>query len=205
MTTARLEAFSDGVIAVAITLLVFDLAVPPAGHGDLGHRLGVQWPHYAAYAVSFLTIGIIWINHHVTIARARAVDHGLLVRNLLLLMVVVVLPWTTSLMAEYLQASSGEHLAAAVYAGSLLAMALTFFSLQRHLLFGRSGLLAEEHRGAAREINRRNLLGLGPYAVAVAIAPVSSYATLAICGAVAVYYAVPQRTTPGPAPSPPPG
>ena len=64
MSKERLEAFSDGVIAIAVTLLVLNLKVPPVGGRSLGHELARQWPSYVAYAISFLTIGIIWINHH---------------------------------------------------------------------------------------------------------------------------------------------
>src|SRR5436190_11238271 len=70
MSKSRLEAFSDGVLAVAITLLVLDLKVPsPAAGHTLGHELGRMWPNYVAYVISFVTIGIIWINHHAMIAR----------------------------------------------------------------------------------------------------------------------------------------
>ena len=104
MTTSRTEAFSDGVIAIAVTLLVLDIKVPgPGTHGGLGHALADQWPSYAAYVVSFATIGIIWNNHHATLHRVRRIDHGLLVLNLLLLLTIGVLPFTTSLMAAYLR------------------------------------------------------------------------------------------------------
>jgi uncharacterized membrane protein len=116
MSKTRLEAFSDGVIAVAITLLALDLHVPdPAGPGTLAHRLAEQWPNYAAYMVSFLTIGIIWINHHAMLRRLVGVDHAILLLNLVLLLTIVVLPFSTALMAEYLRASHGQNLAAGVW------------------------------------------------------------------------------------------
>src|SRR5438270_13213286 len=123
MSKTRLEAFSDGVIAVAITLLALDLHVPaPSGAGTLAHRLGHQWPNYAAYVVSFLTIGIIWINHHAMLRRIVSIDHTILLLNLLLLLTIVVLPFSTALMAEYLKASHGQSLAAGVWAASFLVM-----------------------------------------------------------------------------------
>ncbi len=79
MTKGRLEAFSDGVIAIAATLLVLNLKVPPAGGRSLGHALAEQWPSYAAYATSFMTIGIIWTNHHSTMERLRLVDQSVLI------------------------------------------------------------------------------------------------------------------------------
>ncbi len=125
VSTGRLEAFSDGVIAVAITLLVLNIQVPapPLGAGKtLAHELARNWPVYAAYVTSFLTIGIIWINHHVMIRRLREPDHMILFLNLLLLMSIAILPFATSLMATYLRESSGQHLAAVIYSGSLLVM-----------------------------------------------------------------------------------
>src|SRR5882724_3607187 len=104
MSTGRLEAFSDGVLAIAITLLVLNIHVPSPGHGTtLGHELAVQWPSYAAYTVSFLTIGIIWVNHHAMIRRLGAVDHTIMILNLLLLLCVGALPFTTALVAAYLK------------------------------------------------------------------------------------------------------
>ena len=115
-----MESFSDGVMAVAITLLILNISVPEPGHGSLARALGHRWPQYAAYVVSFLTIGIIWINHHAMLNRLREVNHAILFLNLLLLMSVVFLPFATALMAVYLRESHGQHLAAAVYGGSFL-------------------------------------------------------------------------------------
>jgi uncharacterized membrane protein len=191
MGTGRLEAFSDGVIAVAITLLALGIAVPPPGDGALGHALLDQWPRYAAYAVSFLTIGIIWINHHLMISRLRAADHSILVLNLLLLMTIGVLPFATDLVASYLR-RPGESLAAAVYAGCFLLMALAFITLNRRVLTDRGQLLREPIAAAARRhILIRSAAGIVPYAAATPLAFVSPYVTLGVCGAVAVYYALP--------------
>lgn len=193
MPTNRLEAFSDGVIAIAITLLVLEIDIPAPGSGRLGHELAQQWPSYAGYVVSFLTIGIIWINHHAMVARLRRASHVVLVLNLLLLMTIAILPFTTALMAGYLREPAGEHLAAAVYAASLLAMAVAFYSMQRYLLVGGGAdLISEDLSESDRlTIRNRNRLGLLPYAVATALAPLSAYLTLAICAALAAYYAFP--------------
>jgi uncharacterized membrane protein len=189
----RLEAFSDGVFAIAITLLVLDIHVPVPRHGtDLAGELGAQWPSYAAYAVSFLTIGIIWINHHAMIRRLRAIDHGVMVWNLLLLLCVGVLPFTTALMAAYLKEGQGEGLAAAIYSGSFLVMSFAFAATQRHILFAKAHLLAVPlDRERRRLILVRSVSGSVPYLLATALAPLSPYATIAICGAIAAFYALP--------------
>ena len=113
----------------------------PEAPGTLAHKLAEQWPSYAAYVVSFLTLGVIWVNHHGMLRRVERVDHSVLVLNLLLLMLIAVLPWTTALLAEYLREDAGQHLAAAIYGGSMLAMALSFFAMQRYLLVARPHLL----------------------------------------------------------------
>ncbi|MGI9185384.1 MAG: TMEM175 family protein [Solirubrobacteraceae bacterium] len=193
MATHRLEAFSDGVIAVAITLLVLSINVPqPAPGVSLAHELGHNWPEYAAYATSFLTIGIIWINHHVMIGRLRQTDHSILILNLLLLMSIVILPFATELIATYLRLGHGEQLAAAIYSGALLVMAVLFATLNRHILLSRSHLIEPPMELAERRrVLSRSVTGLIPYALATALAPVSPYATLAICAALAAFYATP--------------
>ncbi|MHB1835797.1 MAG: TMEM175 family protein [Solirubrobacteraceae bacterium] len=190
MSTGRLEAFSDGVIAVAITLLALGLAVS-SDHAGLADALVDGWPRYVAYAVSFLTIGIIWINHHAMIGRLRQADHSILALNLVLLMTVAALPFTTNLMATYL-GKPGASLATGVYSGSFLAMSIAFAVLNRHILLARPHLLkAELPIESRRLILRRSVLGLLPYAIATALAVVSAYVTLGICAALAAYYAFP--------------
>ena len=193
MSTGRLEAFSDGVIAVAITLLVLAIDVPSLKPGEnLAHGLAEQWPFYFAYITSFLTIGIIWINHHVMIGRLREADRTILFLNLLLLMSIAILPFATKLMAEYLQKSSGQHLAAAVYGGALLVMGVCFALLNAHIL------LAKDHRlvdslplERRRRILARSVSGVIPYAIATALAVVSPYITVGICFGLGLFYALP--------------
>jgi len=193
MRTNRMEAFSDGVIAVAITLLVLGIQVPkPGGSPSLIDELGQQWPSYAAYFTSFLTIGIIWINHHAMIDRLQRSDHVILILNLVLLMSIGVIPFATSLMAAYLRQSSGESVAAAVYSGSFLVMSIAFAVLNWAILLGKAGQIGEELSLAQRRaILRRSIIGLIPYALATALAFVSPYLTLVICAALAAYYAHP--------------
>jgi uncharacterized membrane protein len=193
----RVEAFSDGVIAVAITLLVLDLHVPdPDREHSLAHQLGEQWPSYVAYVVSFLTIGIIWINHHAMLRRIVGVDHSVLTFNIILLMCIVAVPFTTALMAEYLDADNGARTAAVIYGGSLFVMGLVFFLMQWHLMTRRANLLDERISPDARTaIVRRNAFGVAPYLVATVAGLWTPYLTVAICGAVAVFYALPSTTS----------
>jgi uncharacterized membrane protein len=117
MTRARVEAFSDGVFAIAITLLVLDIPVPQVARGQLGDALLDNWPDYAAYVVSFAIIGLIWINHHAVFGYVERVDRGLLFLNLNLLLWTALIPWPTRLLAEFMQAGgSDERTAALVYA-----------------------------------------------------------------------------------------
>jgi uncharacterized membrane protein len=193
MSTNRLESFSDGVFAVAITLLVLGIDVPQVGpHGSLGHALVANWPQYAAYVVSFLTIGIIWINHHAMISRLRAADHTILILNLLLLMAVAVLPFATDLVAAYLRHPEGRSLAAVLYAGAFLVMGSMFGLLNGCILLRRADLLRDSLSLARRrQIFIRAASGTLPYLVAVGVAFVSAYASLAICAAIGVFYALP--------------
>ena len=193
MSPGRLEAFSDGVFAIAITLLVLDIHVPdPSTTADLAEQLGSQWPSYVAYGVSFLTIGIIWINHHAMLRRIKAIDHEILILNLLLLLCVGLLPFTTALMAAYLKESEGETLAAAIYAGSFLLMSVVFAAMNWTILFRKDHLLAGPIDAATRRtIITRGVAGLLPYLAATILAVLSPYVSLAICGAVAAFYALP--------------
>src|SRR5919108_1729971 len=99
--TARLEAFSDGVFAIAITLLVLEIRLPE-GEGPLWNVLGELWPSYLAYVLSFVTIGIMWANHHAIFRLIARASHGLIVANLFLLMTIAFLPFPTGVLAEHL-------------------------------------------------------------------------------------------------------
>lgn len=197
MSTARLEAFSDGVIAVAITLLALNLPLPPGTEvpRDLAGYLGQHWPNFAAFFVSFLTIGIIWLNHHALVRRITGVDTTVLFLNLILLMTICILPFSTALMARYLRAGHGENLAAAIWSGSFLVMGAAFVVIQRHLMVSKPHLLAEHLTPTIRRaVLRRNAAGVIPYAVATAGAAISPYISLAICAVVAAFYALPGTT-----------
>jgi uncharacterized membrane protein len=195
VSTNRLEAFSDGVFAIAITLLVLELEVPEPGSGELGYELLIRWPSYVAYIITFITIGIIWINHHAAFSRLKSVDHSILMWNLLLLMTVSVLPFTTALMADYLKEGEGERLAAAIYGASFLLMGGVFVLTNRQILLKRAELLREPiPPETARRLLHFAALGQIPYLLAVLLAFVSPYVTLAICALTAVYYSLPMAS-----------
>jgi uncharacterized membrane protein len=189
--TSRVEAFSDGVFAVAATLLVLGLHVKYTP-GRLGHELAQEWPQYATYVVSFVTIGIIWMNHHAQFERIVRVDRTMMMLNLLLLMFVTLIPFPTGLLAQYLHERSDQHVAAAAYATTLLAMSVAFFGTyiwaNHARLFGE--WIDDRH---ASYLLKRNSFGLGVYVVAIAMAFVSPTVSLALCGLTAVFYAVPGR------------
>jgi uncharacterized membrane protein len=199
----RLEAFSDGVFAVAITLLALNLAVagPGPGQPPLRHQL---WEHrwaFAAYLLSFFVIGIIWVNHHALIKSIALVDRMLLFLNLVLLLFVVLIPFATATVADYMShaGSPDARLAMALYAGVLLGMSVGFGAIFEWTLHGdhRDRPLPPEAHWPAR---LRFAGGAGVYVVALVVALFNAYAAFVLIALVAVYY-IAQRTPPA-SPSP---
>ena len=111
-STDRLEMFSDGVLAIAITLLILEVQVPHVGRGGLWSALGHLWPSYSAYLVSFATIGIMWVNHHAMFERIAHTDRGLLYLNLALLGAIAFLPFPTAVLAQYVRGDAANARAA---------------------------------------------------------------------------------------------
>lgn len=126
MKKSRAEAFSDGVFAVAATVLVFNLVDPNVSHGGLGPALLQEWPSYVAYFISFSTIVVIWVNHHGIIDAIGRFDRVLLFLNGLLLLTVAVIPFPTRLLAHYLQAGHDQTAAAVAYGLVMSSMSLAF-------------------------------------------------------------------------------
>jgi uncharacterized membrane protein len=188
MTTNRLEAFSDAVFAVAITLLVLELAVPTGE--DLWHDLKDEWPSFAAFFVSFWVIGIIWVNHHGVIDHIARADRGVLYLNLLLLMTVVFIPFSTALLAEHLKSGADEEVAAAVYSGAFLAMAISYGALWTYITNRRERLGVELTDEQIRRTTVIFLIGNPFYAIALVISFISPAVVLVINGLLAIYYMV---------------
>jgi len=129
--TGRTEAFSDGVFAIAITLLVLDIRVSESDFDDLWSGIANQWPSYLAYVTSFLTVGAIWMTHHGIFARLRSVEPTVMRINLLLLMAVSFLPFPTRLMAEGIRATDAERAAVIFYGGTLLVISTLLAAMWR--------------------------------------------------------------------------
>ena len=188
MTTNRLEAFSDGVFAIAITLLVLELNVP--GGENLWHDLKEEWPSFAAFFVSFWVIGIIWVNHHGVIDHLARANRPLLYLNLLLLLTVVFIPFPTALLADHLKSGADEKVAAVVYSGAFFAMALAYGALWTYMTRHRELLGVELTDEEVHRTTVRFLIGNPIYGIAVVVAFISPAVVLVIIALLAVYYAV---------------
>jgi uncharacterized membrane protein len=186
MSTSRAEAFSDGVFAIAITLLVLNLVV--SGHGTLTSQLLAAWPRYFAYVVSFLTIGIMWMNHHTILAHVERVDRPFLVINLLLLMGIVAIPFPTALVADNLTGKGGTA-AAVTYGLVMIAISLGFAGLWIYVVTHAAALGAALPPETLRQSIPGFTGGLIAYLAATLIAAyVNAVAAVIIFGLLAVYY-----------------
>ena len=189
MDTRRAESFSDGVFGVAITLLVFSLL--PIGVGPhVGHALLQAWPKYLAYVVGFLTIGIMWLNHHALMGSLRIVDRSLLVINLILLMGVVAVPWPTTLVADHLNGpqDSGGRAAAILYGAVLFAVLFTYAMMWLYIGRNAARIARDPDRPPTRLKSAAFMVGLAGYVIGVVVAIFSPGAAVAIYGLVAIYY-----------------
>lgn len=191
--TGRVEAFSDGVFAIAVTLLVLDLKVPKpddlAGR-PLAAALAHQWPSFLAYLTSFATILVMWVNHHILFTRIRRTDQLFLFLNGFLLLLVTFVPFPTDLVAEHLR-GGGEpaRTAGLVYSGTYVLLAVAFNGLWR---YASSGGRLVDHRIAQEridEITRQYAPGIPMYLVATGLVFISVAASIALCLAMALFFA----------------
>ncbi len=198
--TGRLEAFSDGVFAVAITLLVLDVDSKVSGevHGEslLAH-LWQQWPSLLAFVISFLTVGIMWINHHRLFTHIRRIDTGLLILNLVLLMIIVFVPVPTGLLAEY--SAHGENYsnyltAAVIYSATFLLIAVCFNLLWRYASYQNRLLGNTINHRAVQAISRQYLFGPVLYAITLILAFIYVPASVAANFVLALFFALPGRS-----------
>jgi uncharacterized membrane protein len=185
--TTRLEAFSDGVFAIAATLLVLDIGVRTGSGSNLGHELARIWPSYLAYVTSFLTIGIIWINHHHNMRAIERLDRTFMFINLLLLLVVAFIPFPTKLVAEYLR-RSGERPAVIAYAATLLLMSVLYTIWWRYARTGRRLIGPSVTDGELRAIDRGFAPGPPLYALVFVLAFFSPLSAVILTFALAAFY-----------------
>ena len=198
--TGRLEAFSDGVFAVAITLLVLTIKIPgidvPASHlpndAQLWQILLNEWPMLAAYVTSFATIGVMWINHHRLYTHIKRTSTILMLLNLLLLLMIVFVPVPTALVAEYL-VHPDQHAAALLYSGTYVIIAVCFNLLWRYASYHNRLLAKNADIRAVKAITRQYWFGPVVFLLAFMLALFSTPASLTLCFLLALFFAIPPR------------
>jgi uncharacterized membrane protein len=190
MDTNRLEAFSDGVFAIAITLLVLELHVPTETESGLWHALVHEWPQFAAYLTSFFIIGIMWVNHHSMFRQIVRADRTLLFLNLLLLLWTSLLPFPTALVAQHLSGSGWDaKVAEALYSTNLTLAAVAFSLIWAHAVRGGRLLAAPiGDRHAEWRSIRRFSFGTLFYALTIGVSFVAPLAALTTQFLLALYY-----------------
>lgn len=208
VTKNRLEAFSDGVFAIVITLLVIEIRPPELHAGEtLARGLWEQWPSYLGYLLSFVILGVMWLNHHRIFEPVRRVDGPLLVLNLNLLLWAALIPFPTAVMAEYLRAGGADaETAVGLYGGVILLTAVSFTAL--YAAITRQGIVEQLPSGAmVRQARIRFGVGVGVYALAFALSWLSPPAALVAHAVMAAYYLSEQASrlpATAPAAEPPP-
>jgi uncharacterized membrane protein len=170
MSRGRLEAFSDGVFAIAITLLVLDIHVPESAFHDLWRGIADQWPSYLGYATSFITIGGLWMAHHATFRRLAFANTAVMRVNLVLLMAVAFLPFPTRLLGEAFNDTDAERAAVIFYGFWLLVIALLFRALWGAVVRDRSLIKPEVSHAEVEAIVQETTPGLGFYVAVIALA-----------------------------------
>ena len=189
MSKGRVEAFSDGVFAVAITLLIFNIQVDKGAPGQLFSALLAAWPKYAAYVASFLTIGVMLMNHHGLFTRISWLDRPLLFLNLLLLMAIVFLPFPTAQLGANILVPQDAPTAASFYAASAVLIAVFFNAFWAYLFTHPDLLSPDVDREAALRSWPRFSIGLLAYLICIPLGQVSPIGVIIVCAAMAVYYA----------------
>ena len=184
VTTNRLEAFSDGVFAIAATLLILNVVEPG---GPLGQGLLHIWASYVAYAVSFVTIGVIWINHHGVMAQIAKVDRLFLLVNVIFLMLIAFIPFPTRLLAEHIMAD-GAQAAALAYGITLTGTAIMFNVMWQYAAHDKRLLRENASERAVRGITRSYLPGPFIYLVATVSAVVSPQLSAVLYAGIALFY-----------------
>lgn len=190
MSRGRLETFADGVFAIAATLLILNVDSQVSGSGHhLGHELLHVWPSYVAYAVSFLTIGIIWVNHHTVMGQIGRVDRSFLFQNVAFLMCVAFIPFPTSLVADHVR-DQGATVAALAYGVTLTVTAVLFSVLWFYAIRGERLLRSDADPLVVSGISRSYLPGPWLYLTATLLAFASPTISVLLFGIIALFYVV---------------
>ena len=191
-STGRLETFADGVLAIAITLLILEVRPPdvPEG-GTMTHELLRLWPSYAGYVVSFLTIGIIWVNHHHMFTVIHRTTHAFLMLNVVFLMAIAALPFPTALVADSVRTGEGRTAAAFVYGMTMVVVSIMFNAVWRYAAKDHRLLTPGTDDALVQRVNRSFLFGPLTYLAGALIAFVSWWASLACYAALALYWLLP--------------
>jgi len=195
--TSRLEAFSDGVFAIAITILIFNIKAPD-NTGKLLPELLALWPSYLGYVLSFLLIGLLWVNHHVMFEHIVRSDRLLMFVNTLLLLVVAFVPFATSVLAETFRNRTGENIAVALYGLTLTLAGLLYNAIWTHA--SRARLFDESVTTAGvRRMTHRILFGPAMYALGAILGFFLPVVGVVVYGALILAYwlPIPQRDASG--------
>jgi uncharacterized membrane protein len=188
VSKARLETLSDGIFAIAITLLVLTIAEPSNYH-RLAHQLGGLWPSLAAYVVSFGVIGIMWLNHHSVFANIDGVDRGVFYLNLVLLMSIAFLPYPTGVLGQALGQEHGERTAAVFYSATMAVNAYSWTALWLYASVGRRRLLPSFPESERRVATLLFTSGSIAYTLSIGVAFLNAFVCLGFHAALAVFYA----------------
>lgn len=191
-STGRIEAFSDGVIAVAITLLILDVHVPTVQTGLLSALLN-QWPSYLGYVTSFLVITIFWANHHNMFRNIQQVDYPLLLINALFLMCIAFIPFATAVLTQYITSPTNQHTAAIVYGATLLLNGILFNSIWWYAVWKRRLVRRDLDAQTVQRITRGYLFGLPFYALAIVLSLINVELSLAFYILIDLMYGLPIR------------
>jgi uncharacterized membrane protein len=187
VSTSRLETFADGVFAIAATLLILNVDAQVVGSGHLGTQLLHIWPSYVAYGVSFLTIGIIWVQHHTFMAQIERADRTFLFLSVGFLMCLAFIPFPTRLVAEHIR-EDGARAAAVAYGITLIAMAVMFNAVWLYAAIGRRLIKKDADPRVVSGITRSYLPGPWIYLASTIVAWVRPTIGVILFGAIALFY-----------------
>jgi len=189
VSKARLETLSDGIFAIAITLLVLTIA-QPANYRNLAHDLGGLWPSLAAYVVSFAVIGVMWLNHHSIFTNIEGVDRGIFYLNLLLLLTIAFIPYPTGVLGQALGKEQGERTAAVFYSATMAVNAFCWTALWLYTSVGRRRLHPSFPESERRMATLLFTSGAIVYTLLIGVAFLNAFVCLGFHAAVAVFYAL---------------